>query len=283
MKSWWQTRHISFLENTLNKVNLSRERKYPVEKCGELFGALNLIWNEFYSYREENCGLSYFERQTDRNGQLIRSDKEAFNQLLLNGLSPTQIQDLCESPSFSFLVNLAPRIMNHDTLRRNRYDPNNILPELQAEAQLEHSKLADQFVRYKNGDRRPRTVEGLLKNLVKLLYVVRSNMAHGEKTSRGPDLQKVKRDEKVCQATNPLLELIFDLVFDNPSARLAIYGTLAPGQPNESILSGMTGDWVEGRVKGHVYQAASLPIFEWDTSAEEIPVKLFSSKELPES
>lgn len=32
--------------------------------------------------------------------------------------------------------------------------------------------------------------------------------------------------------------------------RLFVYGTLAPGKPNEHVLAGLTGDWVAASVKG---------------------------------
>lgn len=280
---WWQTLYISSLEHVLNKVNAARGKEYPVEKCRELFDALNSTWNEFYAYREESDDLSEQERRTDHSGRLVRPDKEAFIQLLLKGLSQHQKRNLCESSSLKSLVNLTPRVMDHGTLRRHRYDPNNIPRELKEEAQREHSRLSDQFVRYEDESRDPRAIKRLLIELAKLLYVIRSNIAHGEKTTNGSDYQKVKRDEQVCQATSPLLELIVDLIFDSPSTRLAVYGTLAPGQPNESVLSRMRGSWIEGNVKGHVYPVAGLPVFEWNTNAEKIPIKLLDSRELPKN
>lgn len=276
-KSWWQNRNPSFLENVLNKVNISMEKKYPVEKSTELFGALNLIWNEFFAFRDSTNNLTNWELEKGRK------DNSAFTELLLQGLAEPKKDYLLGSSTLKSLVNLKPQIMSHEVLRRNNYDPFDISEDLQKEAQNIHLKLLKAFTNYEQENRNHGTTKWLLINLAKLLYVVRSNIAHGEKTPKGPDLQKVKRDEKVCQATNPLLELIINLVFDNPSTRLAVYGTLAPNEPNESVLNEIKGDWINGKVTGHIYKAADLPNFEWDTSADEITVKIFCSDELPKN
>ena len=34
------------------------------------------------------------------------------------------------------------------------------------------------------------------------------------------------------------------------TARLAVYGTLAPGRPNEHVLAELPGRWLEGTVRG---------------------------------
>jgi gamma-glutamylcyclotransferase (GGCT)/AIG2-like uncharacterized protein YtfP len=37
--------------------------------------------------------------------------------------------------------------------------------------------------------------------------------------------------------------------------RLFVYGTLAPGRPNEHVLSGIAGAWEKGCVRGNLLQA----------------------------
>lgn len=276
-KSWWQNRNPDFLETALNKVNVSKEKQYPVEKTKELFDALNLIWNEFFAFRNSTNNLTDWERG---NG---RRDASAFKELLLQGFDQTKKDYLLGSSNLKSLAYLKPQIMSHDILRKDSYDPFNITQELEEKSQEKHSRFLNDFVAYERGNRSHNKVKWLLNNLADLLYVVRSNIAHGEKTSKGPDLQKVKRDEKVCRAANPLLELIISLVFDNPSTRLAVYGTLALDEPNESVLNEIKGDWINGKVTGHIYKVQDLPNFEWDTSADEVPVKLLCSNELPEN
>ena len=35
--------------------------------------------------------------------------------------------------------------------------------------------------------------------------------------------------------------------------RLAVYGTLAPGEPNHHQMDGMTGEWIPGVVRGRLF------------------------------
>ncbi|MDJ0768581.1 MAG: gamma-glutamylcyclotransferase [Ilumatobacter sp.] len=37
--------------------------------------------------------------------------------------------------------------------------------------------------------------------------------------------------------------------------RLAVYGTLAPGRPNEHVLADLLGRWIEGTVRGELRDA----------------------------
>jgi len=67
--------------------------------------------------------------------------------------------------------------------------------------------------------------------------------------------------------------------------RLATYGTLAPGQPNASVLSGLEGRWLQGTVRGRLEQdgwgaAMGYPGFIPDQDAGDIRVDLFESEDL---
>lgn len=201
--------------------------------------------------------------------------------MLKKGFPEQEMLLIIQSEQLKNIVNLEPRIMNHDILRKNHYDSTDISKELERKSQERHTNLVDSFSSYQQQRWKRQTIDKLLKDLAKLLYVVRSNNAHGEKTPRGPDLQKVKRDQKVCQVINPLLELIIALIFDKPSTRLAVYGTLAPNEPNESILSEIKGDWINGKINGLIDQVENLPTFKWVINNREVEVQLFCSEELP--
>jgi gamma-glutamylcyclotransferase (GGCT)/AIG2-like uncharacterized protein YtfP len=67
--------------------------------------------------------------------------------------------------------------------------------------------------------------------------------------------------------------------------RLFVYGTLAPGRPNEHILSDVKGLWEEGTVKGVLHKKGwganmGYPGMCIDSNGEDINGFLFSSKEL---
>ena len=69
--------------------------------------------------------------------------------------------------------------------------------------------------------------------------------------------------------------------------RLAVYGTLAPGQPNHHHLSDLAGDWIGGGAVTGTLEALGwgadmgFPALRWSPDGAEVAVQLFVSKELP--
>lgn len=66
-----------------------------------------------------------------------------------------------------------------------------------------------------------------------------------------------------------------------------VYGTLAPGCPNEHILAPIEGMWREGTVKGTLYHEGwgaeqGYPGIVLDDAGEKVPGMLFSSEALNE-
>jgi gamma-glutamylcyclotransferase (GGCT)/AIG2-like uncharacterized protein YtfP len=80
----------------------------------------------------------------------------------------------------------------------------------------------------------------------------------------------------------------FDRLQAAASQRLAVYGTLAPGEVNERELASLRGAWVEGSVRGHLRTvgwgaAHGFPGLTLDPHAKSVRVQVFCSPELPES
>ncbi len=258
-----------------NKVNLASEELSEVRKCSTLFEALNLLWNDFYKFRKSLEQLTEAEKEKGR-----ASDSQSFFQLLLRGIQEGYQKNLCVSNELKCLAELEPKILNHDILIEENYDPQNIPDELNRKAQKEHNKLKNAYLGYIESEDPAQYIEPLLKKLKTLLYVVRSNIAHGEKTPRGPDRNKEKRDRQVCNIIYPLLNLIFEYIFDGSSKRLATYGTLAPSEPNEKTLAKIDGTWSEGYVRGEISIENDYKFFKWDVEGEKIKIKVFESFEL---
>ncbi|MGO1070148.1 gamma-glutamylcyclotransferase family protein [Lysobacter sp. CA199] len=68
--------------------------------------------------------------------------------------------------------------------------------------------------------------------------------------------------------------------------RLFVYGTLAPGQPNEHVLADVPGAWEPAAVRGTLHQvgwgaAAGYPGIVLDADGDEVPGLVFSSDALP--
>jgi gamma-glutamylcyclotransferase (GGCT)/AIG2-like uncharacterized protein YtfP len=206
------------------------------------------------------------------------SENESLIQLILQGMNRSSHFSIINSKEFKMFMNLKPPIMDDGTLEELKYDPSNIHPETKAKAQAGHRKLIDSNLKYKA---RPSdsNLKEVLSNMSRLIYTVRNNMKHCGKTPQGPDLQKVDRDEKVCGVTAPLINLIFEILYNFPSTRLATYGTLKPGEINNSILDKYQGKWYQGSVNGYIEHLDGLPYFKWNLAASAIDIMVFESKD----
>ena len=97
---------------------------------------------------------------------------------------------LLEAPATRNLVALSPPVMNHDVLKKRGYVPKQEISEsLQREATEEHRKTQKALTDF-DAQRSDEVADRALKRLAEVLYVIRSNIAHGEKTPYGPDLEK---------------------------------------------------------------------------------------------
>ncbi|OHB27806.1 MAG: hypothetical protein A2790_14250 [Phenylobacterium sp. RIFCSPHIGHO2_01_FULL_69_31] len=73
----------------------------------------------------------------------------------------------------------------------------------------------------------------------------------------------------------------------NRDHRLAVYGSLAPGQANHHQLAGLGGGWQPGVVRGWLVDsgwgaAAGYPGLRPDPMGPEVMVQLFTSEDLPD-
>lgn len=77
-------------------------------------------------------------------------------------------------------------------------------------------------------------------------------------------------------------------VDEGPETRLAVYGSLAPGEANHRVLEPLSGRWLDGgRVRGVLHERGwgagrGYPGLEPDPAGDPVPVKVFVSPELPD-
>ncbi len=69
----------------------------------------------------------------------------------------------------------------------------------------------------------------------------------------------------------------------NPEIALAAYGTLRPGEINHHVLKDMDGYWVDGIIKGYVFEvtwggAEGFPGFYPDPDGHNVPVSVLVSE-----
>ncbi len=67
---------------------------------------------------------------------------------------------------------------------------------------------------------------------------------------------------------------------------LAVYGSLAPGEPNHSVIERIRGEWTEGFVRGRLEESGwgagiGYPAITWDPEADPVPVRMVVSSDLP--
>jgi gamma-glutamylcyclotransferase (GGCT)/AIG2-like uncharacterized protein YtfP len=215
-----------------------------------------------------------------RENQQAMGQVRSFQTMIANAVASDDQTEFLLSGEVKNLVYLEPRIMNHNTLTQHRYRPGvEIEPDLVAKASEEHKRVCtayDEFLSQASDETRQR----VLKRVAELLYVVRSNIAHGEKTPYGPDLNKWERDESVCRVVVPLQKLLVNLLLDKPDQKLVVYGTLAPGQLNYSVLEDLQGTFEKCIVHGRIDESNQLLFFAWQIEGPAIDAQLLTSPKL---
>lgn len=247
-------------------LGMSNGHPPKVEVARTMFDGLNKLQTEWL--------MSQADQQL--------GEVKAFQEMILRGLSTHERDTLLRRAEIQNFVALSPRIMNHDVLRRGGYRPDvAIEPNLVKDATEVHRKLEKAYRKLCAHSDSEEIRERVIKRVAELLYIVRSNIAHGEKTPYGPDLNKRERDEQICTCIVPLQELLLDMLLGQPSNKLISYGTLSPGQPNHSLISDLRGDWTECAIQGAMNQKDGLSRFSWNPAGPEQTASLFTSDDLP--
>lgn len=77
-------------------------------------------------------------------------------------------------------------------------------------------------------------------------------------------------------------------LLDRPGRRLAVYGSLVPGEENHGVVADLAGEWEEGIVRGHLLEegwgtSMGYPALRWDPEGPAVSVHLLTSDDLPEA
>jgi gamma-glutamylcyclotransferase (GGCT)/AIG2-like uncharacterized protein YtfP len=242
-----------------------------VEVSRSLFDSMNNIQTAWGTYKIDT-GDNELHDTKDFPSMIVETVKED-DQICL--LQSEQIKDF---------IFLEPQIMNHDLLRRRGYKPDQeIEPKLAKEAREDHKKLVNAYEKYISDQSDENKKDTVIKKMGRLLYIVRSNIAHGEKTIYGPDHGAIERNRIVSEKVIPLQKLLIRFLLDRADRKLVVYGTLAPGEVNQNILSEIEGSWSDCKVNGRIFEKNGLPYFVWDSNESLKEVHLFFSKKLPAS
>lgn len=73
-----------------------------------------------------------------------------------------------------------------------------------------------------------------------------------------------------------------EILSDNPEERLIVYGSLAPGGPNNFMLARLEGTWIRCAIRGRMGKYRGFKVFKFDPDGDEHQAWLFSSPLLPQ-
>tara|TARA_B100001971_G_C18111920_1_gene494669 strand:+ start:59 stop:991 length:933 start_codon:yes stop_codon:yes gene_type:complete len=262
-----QPGHIAQALVHFNRAEESADKDFSkTEACRSLFDGLNKIQTEWLIQRDD-CDMG---------------EVKAFQTMITEVLQQESRETFLQCKELRSFISFSPHIMNHDTLRRHKYRPDEeIDPRLAKKASEEHKRLERAYNDYLTQSSGKTEEERVLKRAAELLYIVRSNIAHGEKTPYGPDVKKIERDELVSAVVVLVQFLLFNLLLDNPDQKLVVYGTLASGEANHRMIADLAGHWEKCVIRGSFHETNGLPMFKWDPSGLEQDAQIFISPELP--
>ena len=86
-----------------------------------------------------------------------------------------------------------------------------------------------------------------------------------------------------CPAIDPARDADF---LEAAARRLAVYGTLAPGEVNHAWIAGLRGAWTLGHVHGELHPLGwgtthGFPGLRWRAEGPRVRVRIFTSPDLP--
>ena len=274
--TWFLENRPEPLTRIAEKLNSSVFGANSIEKARALFEGLNQLFKNNFFYRKRNNQLTEKEEKDGSNDNIKLKQ-------LVNTIIPQDRQTLFQSSEFRRLMDVKPELLDHGVLQEHDYDPSDIGEDLIELASEKHCNIKRYFAKYlqklDEGASDPST-KNLIGDLPRFLWMIRSNLQHGEKTPRGPDLNKANRDLHICGVANEFLTLLFESLLNKPSSRLAIYGTLAPGEPNHSLVKDIPATWLDGEIVGYLRTKNGLPTFDWRTDGSTVQVKVLNSESL---
>jgi gamma-glutamylcyclotransferase (GGCT)/AIG2-like uncharacterized protein YtfP len=147
---------------------------------------------------------------------------------------------------------MEPPILNHrELLRHGLLDSVAEIPgPVRRDASIAHRRLRRRLEELPHEPTREH-VETTLARVADLLYVIRSNLQHGEKFASA-DPARIARDRIISEKAAAVIERFFDFLFARPSTSLAVYGSLARGGVHHVELDGIGGEWIQAVVRGQL-------------------------------
>jgi hypothetical protein len=257
---WWTASQLrGELDVVVNLVNdARREALLDEERAARKFSdALNRAWNA-------HARLSAVPAP-ESDWPLVKA--------LFTSLAAVDAVRLLRSDELRALAEIDPPVLNHRILltRGHLGSVADVPDAVKREAAGAHLKLRR---RLDNLPAEPSEDElrAALVRVADLLYVIRSNLQHGEKFA-SPDPSRIARDRLVSEKAVNVFDLFFDLLLGQPSHSLVAYGSLAPGGEHHHELEGVGGEWIEASVRGTL-EHCTYPRFTPTPAGSALAVQL---------
>ena len=257
---WWRAPALrGELDAILGLINKARRQIGRDDEAAarKLCDALNRAWNA---------------RARLESGPKPDSDW-AHLKALICSLPADDALGLLRSGQLRDLAMIDPLILNHRKLLDRGFVGSvaEIPDPVRREASEAHRRLGS-ALEHLPDETSSAQMDGALGRMADLLYVIRSNLQHGEKFASA-DPARIARDRVIAEKAAAVLELFFDLVFARPSTALAVYGSLAPGGVHHDQLDSIVGEWVQGAVRGQLSDGP-FPRLDPTPAADEVSVQL---------
>ena len=233
--------------------------------CQEIFQTYNRVWNRFHNEVAET--------------QEPATDSTKFKRLLEDILNGDALQKFTQSNSLTDLSQVFPLIHNDQYIAERYNTPfslsnlDEITPEDTDSATAAHREFNQYLTKVRSGSNN-KTKKKFISKLARILYVVRSNIAHGSKLQ----YQGSRRNEEICDITYRVLLDISNIVLDNGLFRIAAYGELRrEGRLFEPLVTNNSGIFVdEANVVGGVISADNSMVFNESSEFERTSVEILN-------
>jgi gamma-glutamylcyclotransferase (GGCT)/AIG2-like uncharacterized protein YtfP len=249
---------ITELNGILTHYNRAGFLDEPVEKYLAIFYGLNLLWTDANNH----------DLLSSHNG----GDKNMFKSLLKILDNTNEGKCFVISDALKRFIEFRPKVMDMHVLATGHYNPSGLDNDLKTKAEEKHTALIEGYSKFLRGEK---SQADFLDLVADLMYTIRSNISHGEKTVSGPDTKQVERDRLVSEAAFPVADLLMKIFLGISPGLLATYGTLMKEEILERLSVSAKEVESDFFIQGKVCHNNGLNYFKWRADGDRVKVKIY--------
>lgn len=255
-----------FLANALDQFWLMN-LNYQI-KCQDIFQTLNRLWNNL-DRRVESSG--------DRNDDSVK-----FRKFMQYALPSDVVDNFSLNQCFDKVAGIQPLIHNDAVVTAFQGSPfsesqANLLPDdVRCSAMEAHQEFNEYLIKVRENANSKNRRE-FRNKLCRLLYVVRSNIAHGSKIN----YEGSERNESICKVVYGVLIQLCNEILDNGMFRICAYGELRLGRRlNEALVANNGGIYLhQATIPGNLIHSDNTFLFNPTAEFSGVEVDVFEFTE----